>query len=872
MSVRNNGASPESTTTGLSSKTVSRVVETFPNPWVRDPSWPPCEANVGDQKMVLLNAVYSARNPTASNFLAFFIMGGDFTVDFGDGTVTNYPASSLVDYQYSFDSPALSGTDAPVTLNATTDTVNRTAHGYTNGMTVTLYNVTSTPEVSSGQSFFVVNATANTFQISATSGGSPILFSVDGTATLLPYKIATITVTPQAGQSITTIDLDRRTASITNSYASNLLDVCIAFSTVTSITGYSVGFVNHRSIQRFRIIESSPSGTISFDSLCRDFSALQSVTINSTNANSVANMFNGCTSLVTAPALSLASVTTAASMFSACRSLQTVPSYTMPSCTNFSSMFANCARLRDVGAITGSSAGFNATSMFNTCQALVNAPAIYGKISNASSMFSTCTALVNIPVYDMSLATICTNMFNNCFSLRSVPLFDTQSVTDFSSMFNGCRALKKVPLFNTQSATNMSSMFSTCPVLEEVPLFNTQNVTNMTSMFATCNSLKKVPLFNTQNVTTMNNMFSGCVSLPSVPEFNTQSVTTMQSMFGSCLNLTTVPRFNTSRNVILSSMFSGCTALKSVPLFDTSLCTSLNTMFQNCVSLTDVPPFNLSAATTTASMFLGCNSLIRTPTLTATSALANASAMFQSCTSLTQVGPINLAGVTSSTNLNAIFQTCSSLSRVQAFGMRFSFTLSSFAMSKGSLEEVFDNLATVSTATVTVTGNYGIGASATAGTSSSTAGSTVINTVNTTGVVAGMLAVGTNCPVTSTVNGSADPATDTITAVAHGLNNGRKVSFSSTGVTTGLAQNTIYYVVNATTDTFQVSSTVGGAPINFGGSTSAVTFRYPNYVVSVNPGVSITMDAPQARTGTSTIQFRALDISSAIFKNWSVTL
>lgn len=58
---------------------------------------------------------------------------------------------------------------------------------------------------------------------------------------------------------------------------------------------------------------------------------------------------------------------------------------------------------------------------------------------------------------------------------------------------------------------------------------------------------------------------------------------------------------------------------------------------------------------------------------------------------------------------------------------------------------------------------------------------------------------------------------------AHGLENGEAVYLTTTGaLPTGLAQNTLYYVVNKATNTFQLSATRGGAAINTTGSQSGV--------------------------------------------------
>lgn len=63
-------------------------------------------------------------------------------------------------------------------------------------------------------------------------------------------------------------------------------------------------------------------------------------------------------------------------------------------------------------------------------------------------------------------------------------------------------------------------------------------------------------------------------------------------------------------------------------------------------------------------------------------------------------------------------------------------------------------------------------------------------------------------------------AGDTVTAVAHGLADGTRVRFVALLGTTGVVTNTEYFVVSATADTFQVSSTSGGAarPLTTNGS------------------------------------------------------
>jgi len=63
---------------------------------------------------------------------------------------------------------------------------------------------------------------------------------------------------------------------------------------------------------------------------------------------------------------------------------------------------------------------------------------------------------------------------------------------------------------------------------------------------------------------------------------------------------------------------------------------------------------------------------------------------------------------------------------------------------------------------------------------------------------------------------TADNTTDTITCAAHGWSNGDRVGFAGTTTyPTGLNGTTMYYVINAAANTFQVSLTSGGAAVNF---------------------------------------------------------
>jgi lambda family phage minor tail protein L len=62
---------------------------------------------------------------------------------------------------------------------------------------------------------------------------------------------------------------------------------------------------------------------------------------------------------------------------------------------------------------------------------------------------------------------------------------------------------------------------------------------------------------------------------------------------------------------------------------------------------------------------------------------------------------------------------------------------------------------------------------------------------------------------------TADSVTHLFTAVAHGLVNGNRITFTATTMPGLLSTSVSYFVVNADADTFQVAGTLNGPPISF---------------------------------------------------------
>ena len=327
------------------------------------------------------------------------------------------------------------------------------------------------------------------------------------------------------------------------------------------------------------------------------------------------------------------------------------------------------------------------------------------------------------------------NLFYDCYALQSVSIKDTSNVTSFDNMHYNNYALQKMPAYTFRSAgVNVNNMFYNCYSLRETyPLVITLISNAIASMFLGCRSLRYIDLTINSNANySLSSIFNGCISLEEIkitqtgtgkitslstafiytrikesPAMDTSLCTTFANAFQYCDRLTNLYAYNYSSATTLANMLDGCYSLKSVPNFNiTASCTSLASLCNNCWSLEKAPTFsNSSGVTNVTSMLQSCKSLTTIPsyvfgTITTTS--------FQNfttgCDSL-QIFPSISIG--SSYTTNGVLSSCFSLKRM-LMPLRFTFSVANAKMSATALNEMYTALPTVTSQTVTVTGNYGV--------------------------------------------------------------------------------------------------------------------------------------------------------------------
>lgn len=367
------------------------------NTWTRPADWL-AMPTPGAQEVIGLMAVYD----DGANYVAIQCQGA-YTVDWGDGTVTNYGNNVVASYQHVFS-----------TLSPSTTT--------TEGFRQALVRIT--PQAGqnlSSVSFGVTNATlAKSFApgwLEFDIRTPNCIPTFNGSGNIIRYgRLEKINVR-QWG-----------TASVANLFNNlyNLKSVYIEPTETSAITAFNNMFLNCYALEEVNAFDTS-AGT------------------------NVSSMFDSCYSLVTLPLFNFSASTNALGLLQNCYSLLNVPAITLG--TDASQVFFNCLSLETVGLMNTSNVT-NFTSMFNTCRSLKTLPLLdTSKGTNFTSMLASCNSLVEIPLFNTVLATNMTGMFNGAQMIQYIPALNTANVTTVNQMFNNCVNLRQLPALSLPVCT-----------------------------------------------------------------------------------------------------------------------------------------------------------------------------------------------------------------------------------------------------------------------------------------------------------------------------------------------------------------------------------------------------------------------------------
>ena len=194
-------------------------------------------------------------------------------------------------------------------------------------------------------------------------------------------------------------------------------------------------------------------------------------------------MFQGCSSLTTAPALPATELAERCyqHMFSGCSRLTTAPELPATGLANYcyNFMFDGCSSLTTAPALPATTLAYSCyTNMFNRCTSLTTAPALPATTLADycyQGMFQGCSSLTTAPELPATtLSYYCYSyMFYGCSRLTTAPaILPATTLTDscYYQMFQGCNHLTTAPELpaTTLEYSCYQSMFYGCTSLNSI--------------------------------------------------------------------------------------------------------------------------------------------------------------------------------------------------------------------------------------------------------------------------------------------------------------------------------------------------------------------------------------------------------------------
>ena len=389
------------------------------------------------------------------------------------------------------------------------------------------------------------------------------------------YKTLLITITPQAGQNLTSMSLCRRhgAASLPLYYSQGLLAVRM------SAPNLSTAFFT----------SADEAGTLTANNpMLEEIEWIGSAPLTSVRLSGAHKLIN----IISFP--SIRNCTSLNSAFYRCYSLQLLPPgmFETNSATDLGACFLDCTNLLEVPSFDT-----------NACT-----------VGGMNLMFTNCVSLLRIGYFRSNHIKNLSQTFQNCVSLIEIPPIDISSSTDNNQMFSGAGSLREIKgnfATPSASATNYNSMFANTASLRELPEINLANATTATLFMVAARNVRSVPPLNMPLVTNTTSFFNGCTQLEEISGITTgTALTNISSMFSDCRSLKRIPKFNTSKVTTAASALVNCRALTEVPDLDFSSITTMTTMFTNTNSLARFQVTGITSASfSVAGAILGATQL-----------------------------------------------------------------------------------------------------------------------------------------------------------------------------------------------------------------------------------------------------------------------
>ena len=443
----------------------------------------------GDEKVYILAKIYETAN--------YFIIRAksNYTVDWGDGTTTNYASNTVANHEIDWN-------------NISASTV--TSTGFRQVI------ITVTPQ--SGQ-------TLNSFELRGD------FYHPDDSN--INYNLSIVDV-KMASQSMTTM---------ANAFKENRgIEQFEYVGTTPVLTTVSLCFSTSNNLRK--IVQFNTSNVTSFNQFLMNCSKLiEAPKFDLSSATLVTNMYSYNSRMEYIQPYDLdndaPNITSIASMFAFCGELTNVPITSATNITHFNSTFKQNKFTKfqvDCPSAT------TVTNMFEQCTQMVSCTATFpNTLTNTTQMFDACSLLVEIKPFNCINVTNSSTMFRSCGNLvdLSHPYWDFRNSLSMRYKFLSCGKLEKPPLhlgggdllYFSQSATNVKKWGQFHQAISS-------SSSSMTRAFLGNQSLEEIPDFTTPPTgTAMSNSFDGSYMLWKTPAWDLSGFTSLSNFMSNCWGL-----------------------------------------------------------------------------------------------------------------------------------------------------------------------------------------------------------------------------------------------------------------------------------------------------------------------------------------------
>jgi surface protein len=148
---------------------------------------------------------------------------------------------------------------------------------------------------------------------------------------------------------------------------------------------------------------------------------------------------------------SLGNIKNANYMFSKCRNLVNIPSLDTSNVESMSNMFAYCVSLQKAPAMKVKWGEY----IFNNCSSLIDISELdFTEADNIEKIFQACTSLANVPIKNLKNITRLQSAFINCNALTNESLNNIMaSLLTLTSKYTQTKTLKYIGLSSAQATT-----------------------------------------------------------------------------------------------------------------------------------------------------------------------------------------------------------------------------------------------------------------------------------------------------------------------------------------------------------------------------------------------------------------------------------